>query len=357
MTNIEKLFPNITPVDEAKSLVQSKTASKLNHWHKFENKLKKQGNTPTQIAQIIELLKYPENPLVEKLNMLLFYRGREPEEIHKMYIEYLNNKNPQYSDLYQKNSFNLLFQLYNDYRTPKVYSGIDTFIHLSSGVIRYAIELCNQSLKTARNYDYNIEDGQPIANNFQNMASKYLSDTSFSDIRSIAGNMGLGVQSFVNEIGTIFRTLHLNLDLVEPEPTHFETRYSELNDNSKFLIDTALQHGILQEKPPMEPKNVNETKGNDYILNRIFAPKFEISYRVRGRTYIDPVDLQELISANENKRNEIRKLIVKNNSKSFTQFDTRSDAIRNQVSDVMTLPPKKSTNRKQMTIYAFTEEK
>jgi hypothetical protein len=310
ITKIEQLFPNIAIVVEAKSLVKGRTR----HWRKFQNKLQSR-HTQDEISQIIDFLKYPDDPIIEKLNMLLYYRGKKPEEIHDMYNEYLANKNSQYTNLYQKNSLNLLFQLYNDYRSSKIYSGIDTIIFLSSGVIRYAIELCNQSVKTAKNYGYSFEKCGPIPNRIQDTAAKYHSDISFSDIREISSNMGLTIQTLANEIGTIFRALHLNQDLIEPEPTHFETRYSELNAEARMVIDTAIGYGILQEKPPMEPKNAHETKRNDYILNRILAPHFEISYRVRGRTQIDSELLQELITSNENKRKEIRIAIIKANSK------------------------------------------
>ena len=248
-SDIDQLFPNVPLKDEAQMIVKGRTT----HWNKFRNNLK-HTLTAHEIDGIIETLRYPDNPIIEKLNMLLYYRGKKPEEIKKMHSEYLEGQNKQYTELYQKNSMNLVFQLCNDYRVSKQYAGIDVFIHLSSGIIRHAIELCNQSLVTAYNYGYIPEKCSPLDDVYQDMAAKQHAEIVYLDIMGIPENKGLKVQNFINEIGTIFRVLHLNPSLSEPEPTHFETNYSEINVDAKVILDAALENCVLQEKPAMDPE-------------------------------------------------------------------------------------------------------
>ncbi|MEL7663230.1 MAG: hypothetical protein AAGU10_03760 [Methanosarcina mazei] len=312
INNIELLFPNRSIEEEALELVGNKTK----HWEKFRTYLGNTTNLSTsEIEKIIGYLSYPENPLIEKLNMLLYYRGSPPLDINEMYKRYLLKENKQYSDLYQKNAFNLLFQLYNDYRIDKKYDGIDTFISLSSGIIRNVILLCNEALNTASNYGYIPNKSEPVGVVYQDFGAKNYSKLQYESITQIPDNKGLKVQSFVNEIGTILRELHLDQNLVEPEPTHFETIYSELSEEAKDIFDAALNYSFIQKKNSMATKNKNEAKKDDFLINRIFAPHFKISYRLRGRTYIDPNRISSLILENNEKKKLIRKDIVQQNSK------------------------------------------
>jgi len=283
------------------------------HWGKFKTFVK-QSKSEKEINNIIAYLKYPSNSIIEKLNMLLYYRGKSPEEIKKMCEDYLDGKNEQYTTLYQKNALNLLFQLYSDYRNEKKYVGIDVFIHLSSGIIRSAVELCNQALNTAKNFGYKPGKGKPVGIVYQDIGAKNLAKLQYADITGIPKNLGLKVQDFINQIGTIFRELHLNRYLVEPEPTHFETNYSEIVQG-KDVFNAALNYSCLQKKPPMDPKNIGKTKKDDFLLNRILAPYFEISYRVRGRTYISASQISSLITGDSEKKKKTQKEIIKNNAK------------------------------------------
>jgi len=158
ITNIVQLFPNRSIKEEALELVEGREK----HWAKFRNFLGRQSKSNKEINKIIYCLRYPDDPIIEKLNMLLYYREKSPHNIKKMREEYLRGENEKYSHLYRKNALNLLFQLYSDYRSEKIYDGIDVFIHLSSGIIRNAIEICNQALNTAYNYAYKPSKGNPV---------------------------------------------------------------------------------------------------------------------------------------------------------------------------------------------------
>jgi hypothetical protein len=310
ITDIEQLFPSLPIEQEALELVKGREK----HWQKFKNYLQS-SNTSEEISAIIELLRYPANPIVEKLNMLLYYRGVSPQEIKKMMQEYLGGKNDVYANLYKKNALNLLFQLCSDYRNEKKYCGIDVFIHLSSGIIRNAIEICNQALNTAYNYGYNPSLEKTIEATYQDIGAKNHARLQYDDIPRISGNLGLDVQDFINQIGTIFRALHEDRYLVEPEPTHFETDYWGVTGKAKEVFDATVRHSYIQKKPPMDPKSYGETRKADFLINRVFAPYFEISYRVRGRTFIQSSEICILITGNEIEKKRVRKAIIKENAR------------------------------------------
>ncbi len=311
--NINYLFPPITIEEEAIALVKGRGQ----HWASFSNYLKKDESlVDEEIRKIIDYLKYPSNPVIEKLNMLLYYRKFQLEEIKKLYSDYLDGKEGQYKTLYQKNALNLLFQLYSDYRpNEKKYVGIDVFIHLSSGVIRNAIELCNSALNTAYNYGFSPNEGSSVGPEYQDRGVKNYSKLQYERMQRIKKGAGLKVQELIKEIGSIFRKLHLNRYLVEPEPTHFEINYSELTGDAKEIFDAAINYSCLQEKTPMEPKSKYDIKNRDFILNRIYAPWFKISYRVRGRTFISADQITRLIEGSYKEKEDVRKEIIINNIK------------------------------------------
>lgn len=310
ITDAEQLFPNIPLEKEALDLVDNREK----HWKKFRSYLKQPG-LEEKIDEIIDNLKCPTNPIIEKLNMLLFFRGNSSQKIKIMCEEYLNGKNEKYGHLYSKNALNLLFQLYNDYRKEKVYAGLDVFVHLSSGIIRNAIELCNQALTTAYNFNYERSTKELVETVYQDIGAKHCARLQYDDIPRVPGNVGLEIQDFINQIGAIFRALHLDPYMIEPEPTHFETHYSKLKDRAKQIIDAALKYSYLQEKPPMHPKKQAETLRRDFIVNRIFAPYFQISYNVRGRTLISPSQIHVLVTGSISEKNQIRNVIIKQNSR------------------------------------------
>ena len=306
INNIEQLLPTLSPIEEALMVVDKK----IRHWSRFKKEIKDLKEDEKYI--IIKNLQYEKNPLIEKLNMLLYYRGLSSTEINKMMNGYLKNNNKKYKLLYDKNEYNLLFQLCNDYRVEKKYVGIDAIVYLSSGIIRNAIEMCNQILNIAYSYGHGDDGQTEIDYRYQDLGIKRFSRLLFDDVARIPGNLGLAVQDFINQIGEIFRALHIqDIFLSEPEPTHFETEYLEISGDAKKVFDAALRYSFLQKKPPMKSKQTGDVRRDDFVLNRAFAPLFGISYRVRGRTYISSKNISNLITYSKNQKNRIRRMIIR----------------------------------------------
>ncbi len=311
---IDQLFPNFKAIDEAIKIVRNGKEYRKKHWDKFKSELKK-TKISEEINIVIKNLEYFENPLIEKLNMLLYYRGYDAEEINKMFKHYLKGENEKYKTLYKKNALNLLFQLCSDYGVRKKYAGINVFIFLSSGIIRNSIELCNESLNNAYFFGYHPTKNNPIDFIYHDMGARHQALLQYENMTRISENLGLRVKNFITQIGTIFRSLHLNKYLIEPEPTHFETTYLNITGEGKKVFDAALNHSYLQRKPTMATKGFSDIKRDNFLINRILAPYFEISYHLRGRTYINALQIQELISGDSNKKRKIRIQIIKQNAK------------------------------------------
>ena len=83
-TDVEELLPNVSIEQEAKDLV----ADRRKHWDGFTTYLRRTA-TPEESDAIVQKLEFLENPLIEKLNMLVYYRGEPVESIRRMQQEYL----------------------------------------------------------------------------------------------------------------------------------------------------------------------------------------------------------------------------------------------------------------------------
>lgn len=313
-TDIESILGNTpSPEEEAKQLL-SQTKTVKPHFRRARKFLKNLSRyKDTQIEEIIESLAYPENPLLEMLNILLLVRGTSPEDVARMMKNFVDNKRSsveykKYKYLYDKNKVALLFHLAHDCRRPKRYYGFDAFCMLSSGIIRSFVELCYHTFNYAIFSDvkYLVENGK-ISWESQNKGAEREAIDFFDWIQSIP-KYGSKVTLFIDSLGALFRSLHyMDERISEPEPTYFNTEYDVLNKEAKEVLDVALMWSTLQQKEPMQPREADEILPDVYALNKILAPRYRISYRTRGRTDIQPKDLEILILGDEKEKTNIIK--------------------------------------------------
>ena len=308
---LNSLFQSNNLELEAKNIV----LNKKKHWSSFKKFLKNQKVSEENINEIIKQIAYPKNPIIEKLNMLLIRKGKSTEYIHNEFNKFIRGNQTPYSVLYSKYKKNLVFQICNNYRVDKDYSGIDSIIQLSSGTVRHAIEICNQAMNNAlfaNSEEYILDKG--IESIYQNYAIRQYSTLQYNNIAGIPDHIGIEIQDLVNTIGNIFRKLHLIEDLVEPEPTHFEIDLSSLkSEHVNKIIKVALNYSILQKKKPMVSKDAKIVNIADIYLNKIFAPYFKISSNLRGRSKLEVHQLVKLMTIK--KKNQIINEVIVANSK------------------------------------------
>lgn len=311
LTDIKKILGySLSPEQEANRIVNS-SKDKRKHFYKIEKHKK------TSISEkTISDLKCEGRPLIEKLNMMLLNRNYPISKIKLMMNHFVsrNSKSSyhkQYKNLYDKNKVALLFQLISDYRPrEKQYSGFDTYVSLSSGIIRTFLELCFHAFHFAIFAEQkNLLSGKPISHELQNDAAKLMSQKYYEEIAVIPKGYGVFVARLVDNIGSILRGLHKDPLISEPEPTYFTIEYENLDLKTRSVIDTAEQWSILQRTISMKPKAKLQAHLTDFHINRMFCPKYSISYRRRGRTLITPSEIHILTFGNEQEQKTIRELV------------------------------------------------
>lgn len=277
-TNIKTILGDSENLEqEAIELAQSKP-NKI--FEQFSKKFPKED---------LEKLRCPQNPLLELLNFIWLSRGVTADQTAKSMNDYLNkvkgsDDGEKYRrDYIDKYKLTLTFLLCSIYRTNKQYYSFNTFAFLSSGIVGHFIELCRRSFSIADwgDTDTLLAKGI-IKKDFQNKAAIEFSNSEKQQIGRIETYGGL-ISKFIVNVGNIFRGFHLDIQMRYPETNQFAINVDSIQDSElQNALKAAVRWTIIQRKPKMQRSGPSESLQDLYMLNRIFSPSFQISYRTRG---------------------------------------------------------------------------
>lgn len=218
--------------------------------------------------------------------------------IRELCEAYITN-NDRYNDWMHNRKYGAIYLLCKETKREKMYYGLDVFVALSSSIVRYFLELCEQTFRIAFLNGYSWD--KPIPPEYQTEAARYVSEYKIVDIAGYEP-YGKELRMFVQYLGQIFYKLHTveNNTLGEPEPNHFNTKDLSLQDQEKKRINSAIMWNVLQEGEPTKRKQSKLSPETvDYYLNRIYAPYFGISYRNQRKIQLDVGILRDLLSGDE----------------------------------------------------------
>lgn len=229
---------------------------------------------------------------------LLCKQTQYTPSLSDLYAAY-TTKSARYNHWMHNRKHGLIFLLCKEAKREKMYYGFDVFVTLSSNIVRYFLELCEQAFKIAYLNDYAWES--PISANIQTEAARYVSEYKVVDIAGYEP-YGKELRLFTQYLGQIFYRLHTGIDntLGEPEPNHFYTNDLSLPEQSKKILSSAVMWNVLQEGEPTKCKQSKLSPETvDYYLNKIYVPYFGISYRNQRKIQIGVNILEQLLSGDE----------------------------------------------------------
>ena len=238
-------------------------------------------------ADSIEILAYPDNPLLELLNIIWVIRGSQPKKVKQAMHDYLNKQRSENGikykrDYVDKYKMSLMFLLASIYHTNKQYYSFNTFCYLSSGIVGHFIELCRQSFQFAEfnNLDLLVNEGL-ILKEQQDKAAREVATTELQAIQRIEdyGNL---LYRFTLNIGNIFSDYHKDHLLRYPETNQFSVDKNTIEGEYSKAVDAALKWSVIQRKSSIQQTSPGKHRKDIYTINRIFSPQFGISCRTRG---------------------------------------------------------------------------
>lgn len=340
ITDIETILGKSEDVEkEALDVVQNSPYGITKHFELLEGSMNKKN-----YAQAIQRLSYPKNPLLEMLNIIWVLRGVPVDETQKQMNEYIAGKvekNSKYKrDYVDKYKYQLLFILLNIYKRnqklKKLYYSFNTFAFLSTGSVNDFISLCRNTFYELDKSYYDKIDSYPMIPPV--LQTNGAAKTAFEQLGKIKANdeNGLQMYTFVMNLGNWFYQFHKDASAKYPETNQFAFE-NDAEIESRLLLrqclKSMLKWGALVKKQNIQSISIGRRKGNVYYLNHIFAPLFNISYRIRGGyNPVLPTELFEQMLFNSMEVKDIEKYFVDRKKdkrpKKSLEAKTESDEIQ-----------------------------
>lgn len=281
----------------------SKNNSKFTHIIKLNDLIcklgREEGLSAAKIKEYCDILCNNAPLINSRLHYALLCKKTIYTPTLKSLYEAYTTKNSRYNEWMHNRRYGLVFLLCKEAKRDKMYYGFDVYLALSSYVVRYFLELCEQAFKMAFLSEFTWTSTIPPET--QTEAARYVSEYKIEDIARYEP-YGRELRLFVQYLGQIFYKLHTaeNNTLGEPEPNHFNTKDLSLSEALKQRIDSAVLWNVLQEGEPTKRKQSRLSPETvDYYLNKIYVPYFGISYRNQRKIQLDVNVLEQLLSGEE----------------------------------------------------------
>ncbi|MDQ3190364.1 MAG: hypothetical protein M3Q58_02095, partial [Bacteroidota bacterium] len=251
--------------------------------------------------------------LILRLNLCLLERGENPDLLTKELAKYSKEQQSKYVDWVHNNKNGLIYLMVKEIRgSEKEYYGFNTYKSLSSGIIRYFLELCESAFKQANRKGFNFNSPRVISAEEQTKAAYYVSSYKINDIDTFTP-YGNRLKLFTLIMGKIFDKLHRDRKSSEPERNHFGTEFEKLSDDSKKFLQSALLYSVFQKTDETKDKSsAIDSNSFEFHLNHIYSPYFQISPRRIRKLIIPYKSLEILINKDvteaESEANKISKV-------------------------------------------------
>lgn len=235
----------------------------------------------------------PAKPRASIVLGALLNRNAKPEPILEAFAALTADKGAITDDPFYKsggwvdnNLYGCLFCLYAGLpqRENLLYAGFERFCQLARPSLRYFQELCHVTLLLAFERSER-QDIEPVSYKHQAQAAKQVSDAMFEDVPQL-GLHGEQLREMVRRLGSLFQAFNRRSSQSEPEINHFSIDQAEsgrLSEGALHILRDARTWSVLYEEPDTKNKRDYDVAQSDWVLNRIFAPHFGISYRKRRK--------------------------------------------------------------------------
>ena len=235
----------------------------------------------------------------------LVNRSNNPSSLLQAFQALKEDKSSGPNDLFYKsggwvdnNLYGCLFHLYAGLpqRENLLYAGFERFCQLARPSLRYFQELCHVTLLLAFQRS-DRQDIEPVSFKHQAQAARQVSDAMFEDVPQL-GLHGERLREMVRRLGTIFEALNRRPSQSEPEVNHFSIDHADkegLSEAALLILKEARTWSVLYEEPDTKNKRDYDIAQSDWVLNRIFAPHFGVSYRKRRKITLKATQVNTIL--------------------------------------------------------------
>ena len=274
------------------------------HLARLTNALKALLPEP-QVNEIVGALSVPTSPLLEKLNVLAFYKTakRSPDllrlalEIQQESSLILLSQNKANAtsliySLYGYFSSDLLAQLLREHGRKPIYAGFETLITLSQGVPRNLISLLKHIYRRSVFADEFPFSKDSISVDAQVQGIHDAAEWFWADAQP--DSHGALVRSGVENLATLFRAIRYSDSPSECDLCCFRVDTEKLTLTSQFALQTAENWSFLVRSPLGSAAKNNQRVMTKYQINPMLVARWGISENRRGSVDL-PAELAETL--------------------------------------------------------------
>lgn len=285
-------------------------SKKTKYFNKLRDKLK--GKISTEdIDNIISNLSF-ENPLIERTNLLLFYRAwkknRDSKDlvlaslkIRSEALEYSdeqrseNNSHAKVLDKYRRDLIDVLAR---ETRQSVPYFGFDDFIKMSSGTPRNLLNLLKHSYKWTY-FDKAKEAFKETSIDFyaQEKGIKDTIDWFFEDNRIPAAKHGKLIDC-IEKLGRFLRDLKYSDIPPECSINLFGLNLKDLSSEARENFNLLENYSYIISAEDRRDKNSND-KFKSYYINGTIIPHWELSLSKRGIVILSSEEAEAIFNLTE----------------------------------------------------------
>jgi hypothetical protein len=291
--------------DEEVAFVRARNEPERKYFQRLKGQLEKYRQMKGDEAQrLIENLRVPQHPLIERLNVLILYqswtrkddlldRAKEIGEESKTFVE--GAKEGNYQTSYGHWSGDVLARLLQEYQEKQRYLGLKTFIRMAGGLPRNLLIILKNVVRAAEfNGEVPFRDA-PIEEGSQRAGVIRAADWFYRDGRAM-GDAGVKAEKAINRIGDLLRALRFADKPPEVSLSSFSLSFDALDSAGKQALETARDWSLLIEvKEGQRDKNTAAIK-QKYQLNPMLCPRWDLPIGRRGALPLGSQDAKAVFS-------------------------------------------------------------
>lgn len=205
-------------------------------------------------------------------------------------------------DLVGNNLFGCVNAIYIDARRNSIlFSGFTTLTLIARGNIRHLLELIHRIFKVCESTENG--DFPVVPPHIQAIAVRDASESILSTVIG-HGTNGPQLYALAQCLGSIFRERHRSDRQSEPEINHFTFAGGEMSEQIRKYLFEAEKWSVLFLSRETKMKSTGAIS-SDYILNPIFSPYFQISFRKKRSIQVSAIQLLQMLEGDQRKRDEL----------------------------------------------------
>ncbi|MBF0591066.1 MAG: hypothetical protein HQL02_03150 [Nitrospirae bacterium] len=286
-------------LDETKFVIDKYKDKKRPYFEKLKKDIKngldngiiKDISKEEDINEIIQMLEVHDYPLLEKLNILIFYiewrSGKNlyeaSKEISLKCKNYIDNKgiDKQYDEKFRHFKTDMLAQLYRDCRKKQEYIGIDTFISMSHGIPRNFLMIMKKIFEWSVFKEEEPFKRDKIISISSQVEAVSKASEWFYDQSITIGDDGKIMKDSVNRLLNFLSTIRFSDIPSECSLSAFSINETEITEETSRIIELMWKWSLIIEMSHKRDKNSRRID-RKFQINRMLAPQLELPIAVRG---------------------------------------------------------------------------